>query len=116
VRRTARNGIRRADTGKATTAWNSVTDRVDILANAQSRRAKAYVWERNAALGPWRGEAAVRDFLHPTRTDLGSPSSGPAASFLRRTEGNDVVWDLRAGRRLALLVGQDRSGKGETGD
>ncbi|MFG2227784.1 sporulation protein [Streptomyces sp. NPDC048644] len=44
---------------------------VDILARVQSSRAKDYVHEFNTALGPWRREPAVRDFIHRTRTELG---------------------------------------------
>ncbi|GAA2254390.1 MFS transporter [Streptomyces amakusaensis] len=43
----------------------------DILARVQSSRAKDYVREFNTALGPWRREPAVRDFLHRTRRELG---------------------------------------------
>ncbi|MER5970549.1 sporulation protein [Streptomyces sp. NPDC002055] len=44
---------------------------VDILARVKSSRAKDYVREFTAALGPWRREPAVRDFIHRTRTELG---------------------------------------------
>ncbi|MFF4433267.1 sporulation protein [Streptomyces sp. NPDC001513] len=44
---------------------------VDILARVQSSRAKDYVREFNTALGPWRREPAVREFIHRTRTELG---------------------------------------------
>ncbi|GAA4914145.1 sporulation protein [Streptomyces coeruleoprunus] len=44
---------------------------IDILARVQSSRAKDYVREFNAALGPWRREPAVREFVHRTRTELG---------------------------------------------
>ncbi|MEU6973593.1 sporulation protein [Kitasatospora aureofaciens] len=44
---------------------------VDILARVQSSRALDYVREFNAALGPWRREPAVRDFVHRIRSELG---------------------------------------------
>ncbi|MFD8080597.1 sporulation protein [Kitasatospora sp. NPDC059722] len=44
---------------------------VGILARVQSSRALDYVREFNAALTPWRREAAVREFLHRTRHELG---------------------------------------------
>ncbi|MEV0125988.1 sporulation protein [Streptomyces sp. NPDC050703] len=44
---------------------------VGILARVQSSRAKDYVREFNAALAPWRREAAVREFVHRTRKELG---------------------------------------------
>ncbi|MFI5617900.1 sporulation protein [Streptomyces sp. NPDC051567] len=44
---------------------------VDILARVQSSRAKDYVREFNTALAPWRREAAVREFVHRTRAELG---------------------------------------------
>ncbi|WP_331740791.1 sporulation protein (plasmid) [Streptomyces cyaneofuscatus] len=43
---------------------------VDILARVQSSRAKDYVREFNTALGPWRREPAVREFILRTRTEL----------------------------------------------
>ncbi|GLF97859.1 sporulation protein [Streptomyces yaizuensis] len=44
---------------------------VDILARVQSSRAKDYVREFTTALGPWRREPAVRDFLHRACKELG---------------------------------------------
>ncbi|WP_258534997.1 hypothetical protein [Streptomyces sp. PT12] len=44
---------------------------MDILARVQSSRARDYVREFNTALGPWRREPAVREFIHCTRTELG---------------------------------------------
>ncbi|WDN56960.1 sporulation protein [Streptomyces clavuligerus] len=43
---------------------------VDILARVQSSRARDYVREFITALGPWRREPTVRDFLHRTRNEL----------------------------------------------
>ncbi|KUF15504.1 hypothetical protein [Streptomyces silvensis] len=51
---------------------------VDILARVRSSRARDYVREFTTALTPWRGEPAVRDFLHRTRTELGVRRSADA--------------------------------------
>lgn len=44
---------------------------VDTLTRVQSTRALDYVREFTTALGPWRREPNVRDFLHRTHRDLG---------------------------------------------
>lgn len=44
---------------------------VDVLARVHSTRALGYVRELTSALGPWRREPRVVDFVHRVRTELG---------------------------------------------